>query len=113
MRRLGGRPAQDPHLRSAREIAGYDVHATDGMVGKVDGYLLDDADWSIRWIVVDTGHWWHSRPILIAPGAIGEVLWAGGRVRLAIDQGAVRAAPGYERDRLADADYQEKLRERA
>ena len=37
----------DPHLRSCKAVAGYRIHATDGEIGHVAGYLVDDETWAI------------------------------------------------------------------
>jgi hypothetical protein len=37
----------DPHL-------GSHIPATDGVIGHVENFLLDDADWAIRYLIVDT-----------------------------------------------------------
>jgi hypothetical protein len=42
----------DPHLRTTRVVTGHDVLATDGIAGKVDDFLLDEASWSIGYLVV-------------------------------------------------------------
>ena len=38
----------DPHLRSIAAVTGYHIHASDGEVGHVEDFLLDDTDWSIH-----------------------------------------------------------------
>jgi hypothetical protein len=44
----------DPHLRSITTVTGYHIHATDGEIGHVEDFFVDDAGWSIRYIKVDT-----------------------------------------------------------
>jgi hypothetical protein len=39
----------DPDLRSIAAVTGYHIHATDGDVGDVEDFLVDDADWKIRY----------------------------------------------------------------
>lgn len=43
----------DPHLRSIRAITGYSMKAPDGDAGKVEDFLIQANDWSIRSLVVD------------------------------------------------------------
>jgi hypothetical protein len=31
-----------PHLRSTQEVTGYDIHATDGDIGEVEDFIIDD-----------------------------------------------------------------------
>ena len=42
-------------LRSLKDIEGYVVSASDGEIGKVADFLLDDERWVIRYWVVETG----------------------------------------------------------
>ncbi|MGZ9051645.1 MAG: PRC-barrel domain-containing protein [Rhodoplanes sp.] len=37
----------DPHLRSVEAVTGYHIHASDGEIGYVEDFLLQDTDWSI------------------------------------------------------------------
>ena len=43
-------------LRSLKDLEHYTVTATDGVVGSVVGFLLDDESWAIRYLVVDRIH---------------------------------------------------------
>lgn len=49
--------AYKTHLRSAREVIGYIIHSTDGEAGQVNDFIVDDSDWAIRYMSVDTGKW--------------------------------------------------------
>ena len=44
----------DPHLRGVEEIIGYHIHGDDGEIGHVEDFLVEEADWSIHYLVVDT-----------------------------------------------------------
>ncbi|MGE5499305.1 MAG: PRC-barrel domain-containing protein [Syntrophothermus sp.] len=62
-------------LRSVRDIHGYKVHAVDGDIGKVFEFLFDDITWKIRYLVVDTGNWLQSRPVLLSPQSLEKPDW--------------------------------------
>jgi sporulation protein YlmC with PRC-barrel domain len=57
----------DPHLRSIEAVTGYHIHAKDGEIGHVDDFLLEEEDWSIRYLIVDTNNWWFGKKVLISP----------------------------------------------
>jgi len=63
----------DPHLRSIAAIIGYHIHASDGELGHVQDLLVDDDNWSIRYIKVDTGNWLAGKIVLIAPRFVQEI----------------------------------------
>ena len=49
-----GRESTDSHLRSTEAVTGYHIEATDGEIGHVDGFIVDDEAWAIRYIEVAT-----------------------------------------------------------
>ncbi|MBE0473600.1 PRC-barrel domain-containing protein [Rhodoferax sp.] len=86
----------DPHLRSCEAGVGYHIHATDGEVGHVEGFLIDDETWAIRYLVVNTSNWWLGHKVLIAPQWIGGVHWSDELVTVDLNREAVKAAPTYD-----------------
>jgi sporulation protein YlmC with PRC-barrel domain len=66
----------DPHLRSTRQVAGYRIHATDGEIGHVKDFIVDDETWAIVHLVIDTGNWLPGRKTLIPPQWIKNVSWS-------------------------------------
>ena len=45
----------DPHLRSTQTLTGYQIPTSDGAIGQITGFIMDDKSWEIRHLVVDTG----------------------------------------------------------
>ncbi len=66
----------DPHLRSSEAVKGYHIRASDGDIGHVQGLLVDEETWAIRYIIVDTSNWWLGQQVLIAPRWIEGVSWS-------------------------------------
>jgi len=72
--RAGAQPNEgDPRLRSIAAVTGYRLHATDGEIGHVEDFLVDDASWNIRFIRVDTRNWWPGERVLISPRSVREI----------------------------------------
>ena len=86
----------DPHLRSVEAVTGYHIHASDGEIGYVEDFLLQDTDWSIHNLVVDTTNWWPGKKVLIAPWSIQEIDWTDNLVNLKIDREKVKNSPAYD-----------------
>jgi len=86
----------DPHLRSTRVVAGYDIHAVDGEIGHVEDFFVSDKDWVIRYLLVDTRDWLPGRRVLVAPDWISEVDWAETAVHLRMTRAQVKASPEYD-----------------
>jgi hypothetical protein len=96
----------DPDLRSCQSVEKYFVHATDGDIGHVSGYLIDDETWAIRYLIVDTSNWWLGHQVLIAPQWIHDVSWLDGKVSVNLTRQAVKGAPPYDPRKHVDR-YQE------
>jgi len=89
----------DPHLRSCKVVTGYHLQASDGEIGHVAGYLIDDETWAVRYIVVDTSNWWVGHKVLIAPEWITGVNWASETVSIDLSRESVKDAPAYDPDK--------------
>jgi len=83
-------------LRSAKEMQGYAVEATDGAIGHVKDFYLDDAKWVIRYLVVDTGGWLSSRKVLVSPIAVGTPDWEQKLLPVSISKEQVRNSPSID-----------------
>lgn len=85
----------DPHLRSINEVTGYHLGAVDGEIGHVEDFIVDEANWAIRYLVVDTRNWLPGERVLIAPAWIERVSWEESKVFVNLTQEAVKQAPKY------------------
>jgi hypothetical protein len=103
------RQSGDPHLRSVKEVTGYHIRATDGDIGHVEEFLLDDAGWTIRYIVADTRNWWPGRKVLVAPKWIREVDWGSRLLHVGITRQQVETSPEYDPSATTDRAYEERL----
>ena len=85
----------DPHLRSCKTVTGYHIHASDGEIGHVSGFLVDDETWAIRYLIVDTSNWWVGHKVLIAPRWIESVNWDDQTVSVDLTRESVKTAQPY------------------
>jgi uncharacterized protein YrrD len=90
------RKAGDRHLRSAREVLGYYVHAHEDDVGHVSDFLFGDAAWAIRHVVVALRRGLARRRVLVPVGFVSRVDWDAGTVSVALPASTLRAAPEYD-----------------
>ena len=89
------RKNDDPHLRSCNAVIGYHLHAKDGEIGRVVGYLLDDRTWAIRYLVVNTSNWWMGHEVLVATDWVTDVRWSDNTVSVDLSRDAIKYAPIY------------------
>lgn len=60
--------ASETNIRSANDLIGYKIDGRDeSNIGKVKDFLFDDAKWTVRYLVADTGSWLSSHQVLISP----------------------------------------------
>jgi hypothetical protein len=99
----------DPHLRSIGAVTGYHIHASDGEIGHVDDFLVDDTDWSIRYLVIDTKNWWPGKKILISPRSAGKIDWKSRLVSLDVNREKVKGSPAYSGTETVDRAYENRF----
>jgi hypothetical protein len=73
---------EDPHLRSARNLFGYEIRGTDGELGRLESFILDDTTWHIGYLDVRAGERLLDRSVLIPTRWIESVSWDNCRVNL-------------------------------
>jgi hypothetical protein len=71
-------------------------HASDGEIGHVEDFLVEEADWSIHYLVVDTKNWWPRKKVLISPHSIREIDWTDNLVNISVDRQRVKDSPAYD-----------------
>lgn len=80
-------------LRSVKELEGYSIRATDDQIGSVHEFLFDDDQWTIRYMVVDTGGWLSGRKVLISPIALGTADWQAQALSVNLSRQQVEESP--------------------
>jgi sporulation protein YlmC with PRC-barrel domain len=86
-------------LRSVQELEGYAVQATDGTIGHVKDFYVDDKTWVVRYLVVETGSWLSSRKVLISPISIGHPDWTERILPVSITKEQVKNSPDIDTDK--------------
>lgn len=91
------RPASrnDVHLRSMREVTGYSLTASDGEIGKVEGFLVEDRTWRIREMAVEAGHWYSGKEVFVRPESIRELSYDNSTVFVDLSREEIRASPRH------------------
>lgn len=76
------RTNEDPDLRGGVNLIDYQVCATDGEIGRLEGFMMDEASWHLGYLDVKAGDWLLSRSVLMPTRWIKSVSWASCRVNL-------------------------------
>ena len=80
----------DPHLHATHEVVGYHIQATDGSIGHVADFLIDDEAWKIHAMVIDTRNWWPGKHVLVTPDRIESIVGENRLVRLTLPRDEIR-----------------------
>jgi len=87
-------PRADRHLQSAKTVTGYAVEASDGPIGHLSGFRVDEKSWAIRDLVVETGHWYSGKEVLIPSGKVARIGYVESKVFVNLTKSEIQAAAG-------------------
>jgi uncharacterized protein YrrD len=102
----GKKASDDPHLRSAREVVGYHLMATDGEIGHVEDFLFDDEHWKIRYAIIDTSNWWDGRRVLLRPQWIKCLSWSDTKIYVDMSRKKIRNSPEWDPNQPLSREYE-------
>jgi sporulation protein YlmC with PRC-barrel domain len=96
-------PDDDVHLRSTETITGYHIHASDGEIGHVKDFIIDDQTLQLLFFVVDTHNWIGGKKVLVPISAIKKVDWSTFEVFLNITTAKVKNSRLFEESEFVTA----------
>jgi sporulation protein YlmC with PRC-barrel domain len=99
----------DVHLRSAGEVRGYHVQGTDGVVGHIEDFIVDDHTWEVRYLVINTRDWWPGKKVLVAPRWVSSVSWEEKKVHVDLSRQAIKGSPEWVVDAAVNREYETRL----
>ncbi len=94
-------------LRSLKGLEHYKVSATDGDIGHVENFFIDDERWGVRYLIVNTGGLLEGRSVLISPVSFREVEWAARRFHLALTIDKIKDSPGIDVDKPVSRQHEQ------
>jgi sporulation protein YlmC with PRC-barrel domain len=83
-------------LRSLKDLERYTVEATDGDVGRIVDFLMDDKQWVVRYLVVETGSFFKQKEVLISPISFRDPDWETRHFNLALTKAKVQGSPDVD-----------------
>ncbi len=88
-------------LRSLKDFERYTVSATDGDIGDVVSFLLDDEHWVVRYLVVQAGGplFLNGRKVLISPISFRHADGSTQHFHLALTMDKVKSSPSIDVDK--------------
>jgi len=83
-------------LRSIKDMLDYTILATDGEIGHVDDFLIDERTWDVRYLVVDTSNWIGGKSVLISPAVLRSIDSVHQKIHVALTRGAIKSSPSID-----------------
>lgn len=90
------RKSDEPHLQSAKAIIGLHIQATDETTGHVADFLMEDENWVIQYMLVDSGHWLSGKRVMISPSLINRISWEESKVCLNLTKEGILGSPMFD-----------------
>ena len=104
-----GKESADSHLRSTDEVTGYHIDATDGEIGHVRDFIVDDETWAIRYLEVDARNWWSGKKVLVSPQWIDNVSWPDSKVYVNLSRETIKNGPEWDESIPVTREYEHRL----
>ncbi len=86
----------DAHLHSMQAVRGYHFRASDGIIGHVADFMMDDATWTVRQLIVRTGHRITGREVEVPTGKVERISYTESTVFANMLGEAVEQSPAYQ-----------------
>ena len=83
-------------LRSAEEIKGFHIQASDGEIGHVDDLFIGEESWRIRYLLVDTSNWIGGKSVLVGTEVVETIDREAGKLRVSDSREDIRNSPTYD-----------------
>jgi hypothetical protein len=91
---------------SGREIAGYEIEAQDGSIGKVDDATHEMGG---SYLIVDTGPWIFGKKVMLPAGVVNRIDHENHHVFVDRTKDQIKNAPEFDESRLEDMTYRDEL----
>lgn len=80
-------------LRSVAHMHDYKINAKDGQLGTLRDFYFDDRDWSVKYIVVDTGVWLPGKEVLVNPDRFGKPDYEEASIKVDLTKEQIKNSP--------------------
>src|ERR1035437_676917 len=93
---VGSQPERaDAHLRNTQAVNGYDLEASDGTIGHICDFMMDDQSWAIRQLVIKTGHRFSGKEVEIPTSQVDRISYEKSTVFVNLTSEAVQQSPSH------------------
>lgn len=101
----------DKHLRSTKKVTGYAIEAMDGEIGEIEDFIVNETNWEIDFLLIDTGKWLPDKKVLISPKLINKIDWETSTASVETTVTFIKDSPEYDPSHLINVVELDKLHE--
>ena len=91
-------------LHKMTALLGYHIVATDGEIGHVNDFLIDQGIGTCRYLVVDTNNWIGGKSVLISFMAVDRIDSPAKKIHVTLTRDAIKGAPSVETAQIDPAE---------
>jgi hypothetical protein len=95
-------------LQSLKNLYGNKLGASDGDIGHVKDFYFDDQNWTVRYVVANTGNWLTGRQVLLSPHAFRGHPPAGPAMLVNLTRKQIEGSPAMETHQPVSRQYEEE-----
>jgi sporulation protein YlmC with PRC-barrel domain len=85
----------DAHLRSTQAVNGYAIQASDGPVGHICDFMMDDRSWGIRELVIKIGNRFSGKEVQIPTNQVDRISYEKSTVSVKLTSEAVEQSVAH------------------
>ena len=86
-------------LLSLKDLSGYLIDVKEGEIGKIDQFYFDDENWTVRYVVVETGPWFGRTKVLVSPHCVEKIDFLNHRVIIQLTRDQLLKSPDIDTEK--------------
>jgi sporulation protein YlmC with PRC-barrel domain len=92
-------------LQNFNEVEGYSIHVTDGKLGHVEDFIIDDNSWQIVFLIIDTSSWPWGKKVILPINQVETIDFGLREAKVNLNSETVKNAPEFDSSRLYEDNY--------
>jgi hypothetical protein len=93
--RVRHREPDDAHLLNTKEVNGYRLQASDGVIGHICDFLMDTQSWAIRELVIKTGNRFSGHEVQIPVSCVNRISFKESAIFVNLTGAVVEKSPAH------------------
>jgi hypothetical protein len=96
-------------LRSFKEIKNYYIQTTNASHSTIEDFIVDDSDWSIKYLIINLRNSNNNEFVLITPQLLQQIDYGATKVFSSISQEQLENAPRFNPDKPISIDFEKEV----